>query len=70
MDVEKVSKNRESPPFTKGGMSSIWEKGYQDILMLRELHVQMDNAVLSGYGWALDLAHPDKGIDLKHDNKQ
>lgn len=71
-DVEKVSKNRESnpplTPFSKGGLASpTFEKGYQDILKLRELHVQMDNAVLSAYGWGSDPAQPDKGIDLKHD---
>jgi methylase of polypeptide subunit release factors len=37
------------------------------ILKLRELHVQMDVAVLDAYGWGFDSAQPDKGIDLRHD---
>ena len=36
----------------------ICEKGYKDILKLRELHKQMDETVLKAYGWQdIDLAH-------------
>ncbi len=73
-DVEKVSKNRESnppsPPFSKGGVASpICEKGYHDIFKLRELHVQMDNTVLSAYGWTdITLAHDFYEVDYLPEN--
>jgi Eco57I restriction-modification methylase len=40
-DVEKESKQP----------TAVCEKGYRDILKLRDLHVEMDNTVLSAYGW-------------------
>ncbi len=73
-DIEKVSKvrgsNPPSPPFSKGGQTSpISEKGYHDILKLRELHVQMDNAVLSAYGWTdITLAHDFYEVDYLPEN--
>jgi len=44
-----------------------FDEAVQGILKLRELHVQMDEAVLDAYGWGFDSAQPDKGIDLRHD---
>ena len=52
-----------------GVVSPISEKGYQDILKLRELHVQMDNAVLSAYGWTdITLAHDFYEVDYLPEN--
>ena len=57
--IEKVSKQP----------TTICEKGYQDILKLRELHVEMDNAVLSAYGWTdLNLAHDFYEVDYLPEN--
>jgi hypothetical protein len=39
----------------------------QGILKLRELHVQMDEAVLEAYGWAHDDTKWGKAIQLRHD---
>jgi hypothetical protein len=39
----------------------------QGILKLRELHVQMDEAVLEAYGWAQDDAKWGNAIQLRHD---
>jgi len=44
-----------------------FDEAIQGILNLRELHVQMDEAVLDAYGWGFDSAQPDKGINLRHD---
>jgi hypothetical protein len=58
-DIEKKSKQP----------SVIAEKGYQDILKLRRLHVEMDNAVLSAYGWTdLNLAHDFYEVDYLPEN--
>ncbi len=58
-DVEKTSKQP----------TAVCEKGYQDILKLRELHVEMDNAVLSAYGWTdINLAHDFYEVDYLPEN--
>ena len=58
-DLEKVSKQP----------TAICEKGYQDILRLRELHVEMDNAVLAAYGWTdINLAHEFYEVDYLPEN--
>ena len=50
-------------------MSPISEKGYHDIIKLRELHVQMDNAVLSAYGWTdITLVHDFYKVDYLPEN--
>jgi hypothetical protein len=49
IDIEKQSKQTRV----------ICEKAHLDILKLRELHVQMDQAVLEAYGW--------QDIQLRHD---
>jgi len=48
----------------------IVEQAYQDILKLRQLHKEMDEAVLVAYGWSKhseDPALAGSGIDLEHD---
>lgn len=58
-NIEKVSKQPKE----------VCEKGYQDILKLRELHIEMDNAVLSAYGWTdLNLAHDFYEVDYLPEN--
>ena len=63
-----------SPPLTggykgEGEAVPVAEKGYHDILKLRELHVQMDNAVLSAYGWTdITLAHDFYEVDYLPEN--
>jgi hypothetical protein len=44
-----------------------FDEAIQGILKLRELHVQMDAAVLQAYGWAQDDAKWGKAIQLRHD---
>jgi hypothetical protein len=44
-----------------------FDEAIQGILKLRELHVQMDEAVLDAYGWGFDSAQPENGIKLSHD---
>ena len=47
----------------------ICEKGYKDILKLRELHVEMDKAVLSAYCWTdINLAHDFYEVDYLPEN--
>src|SRR3990172_9737820 len=62
--------NQSPPLFLKRGqVSPISEKGYHDIFKLRELHVQMDNAVLSAYGWTdITLAHDFYEVDYLPEN--
>jgi len=55
--VEKVSK--QSP--------EVATDAYNDILKLRDLHRQMDEAVLAAYGWHEDSEHWGPAIDLRHD---
>nr|MBP9193957.1 hypothetical protein [Saprospiraceae bacterium] len=43
-----------------------FDEAIQGILKLRELHVQMDEAVLDSYGWAFDTAQA-PAIKLHHD---
>jgi len=58
-DVEKESKQP----------TAVCEKAYQDILKLRELHVEMDNAVLAAYGWTdLNFAHDFYEVDYLPEN--
>jgi hypothetical protein len=58
-NIEKVSKQ----PI------AVCEKGYQDILKLRDLHIEMDNAVLAAYGWTgLNLAHGFYEVDYLPEN--
>ncbi|MHB8880001.1 MAG: Eco57I restriction-modification methylase domain-containing protein [Thermodesulfovibrionales bacterium] len=58
-NIEKVSKQP----------NGVCEKGYQDILKLRELHVEMDNAVLAAYVWSdLNLAHDFYEVDYPPQN--
>ncbi|MGO9952122.1 MAG: Eco57I restriction-modification methylase domain-containing protein [Dissulfurispiraceae bacterium] len=58
-DVEKASKH----------LNRVCKNAYQDILKLRELHVEMDNAVLSAYGWIdLNLAHDFYEVDYLPEN--
>ncbi len=57
--VEKASKQDE-PTATQA---------YEDILHLRQLHKQMDNAVLTAYGWTgIDLAHNFYDMDYLPEN--
>ncbi|MBK9460606.1 MAG: hypothetical protein IPN94_14545 [Sphingobacteriales bacterium] len=45
-----------------------FNEAIQGILKLRELHVQMDEAVLDAYGWSPHLASPEGGgINIRHD---
>lgn len=58
-DIEKVSKQP----------TPVCEKGHKDILKLRELHVEMDNAVLYAYGWTdLKLTHDFYEVDYLPEN--
>ena len=58
-DIEKESKQP----------TAVCEKGYHDIIKLRELHVEMDNAVLSAYDWTdLNLAHDFYEVDYLPEN--
>ncbi len=41
--------------------------GYEDILKLRDLHREMDEAVLATYGWHEDSENWGPAIDLHHD---
>lgn len=51
---------------TPGAIS--FEEAIQGILKLRELHVQMDDAVLDAYGWRPSPSlPPGEGVELKHD---
>ncbi|MEW8439612.1 MAG: DNA methyltransferase [Candidatus Thiodiazotropha taylori] len=42
-------------------------EAYQNILKLRDLHRQMDEAVLTAYGWHEDSEQWGNAIDLRHD---
>jgi phage repressor protein C with HTH and peptisase S24 domain len=57
-----------SPEVASGSTQilSIFQKGELDILKLRELHRDMDNAVLTAYGWDKESAYGPP-IDLRHD---
>lgn len=45
-----------------------FEKAIQGILKFRELHMQMDDAVLDAYGWRpTPSLPPGEGVELKHD---
>jgi hypothetical protein len=55
--VEKASKQN----------AGIAAEAYQDILKLRNLHRQMDEAVLAAYGWHEDSSNRGPAIDLRHD---
>lgn len=55
--VEKASKQN----------TEIAAEAYQDILRLRELHRQMDEAVLAAYGWHQASEKWGSAIDLRHD---
>ena len=55
--VEKASKQS----------AEIAAEAYQDILKLRDLHRQMDEAVLAAYGWHEDSEKWGSAIDLRHD---
>lgn len=58
-NIEKESKQ----------LTGVCEKGYQDIMKLRELHIEMDNTVLSAYGWTdIDLAHDFYEVDYLPEN--
>ena len=53
----------------EGEASPRSEKGYHDIIKLRELHVQMDNDVLSAYGWTdMNLTHDFYEVDYLPEN--
>ena len=55
--VEKASKQS----------AEVAAEAYQDILKLRDLHRQMDEAVLAAYGWHEDSEKWGPAIDLRHD---
>jgi len=58
-NIEKVSKQP----------TAVCEKGYANILKLRELHGEMDNAVLAAYGWTdIALAHDFYEVDYLPEN--
>ena len=58
-DIEKESKQP----------TALCERGYRDILKLRELHVEMDNAVLSAYDWTdINLGHDFYEVDYLPEN--
>lgn len=44
-----------------------WEEAVKGIVELRQLHKQMDEAVLEAYGWHIDNEKWGKAIDLRHD---
>lgn len=44
-----------------------WEEAVIGIVELRQLHKQMDEAVLEAYGWHIDNEKWGKAIDLSHD---
>lgn len=59
VDIEKHSKQPRE----------VCEKAQQDILKLRELHVQMDQAVLEAYGWQdIQLSHNFYEVDYLPEN--
>jgi hypothetical protein len=60
--VEALKKHLEKTPGTIP-----FDEAIQGILKLRELHVQMDEAVLEAYGWAHDDTKWGKAIQLRHD---
>jgi hypothetical protein len=55
IDLKQYKLNKESinliKHFQKGGPTISLREAIQGILKLRELHVQMDEAVLAAYGW-------------------
>ena len=55
--VEKASKQNPE----------VAAEAYNDILKLRDLHRQMDEAVLAAYGWHENTEKWDPAIDLRHD---
>ncbi len=58
-DVEKSSKQP----------TTACEEGYKDILKLRELHIEIDNAVLSAYGWTdINIIHDFYEVDYLPEN--
>lgn len=58
-DIEKASKQE----------TAICEVAYEDILSLRQLHKQMDEAVLEAYGWQdIDHAHDFYEVDYLPEN--
>jgi methylase of polypeptide subunit release factors len=63
LDLKSFKFNKESlnliKHFLKGEPNITLEQAVQGILKLRELHVQMDEAVLDAYGW--------NDIQLRHD---
>lgn len=63
MDLKKFKFNKESlnliKHFLKGEPTITLQEAIHGILKLRELHVQMDMAVLDAYGW--------NDIQLRHD---
>lgn len=60
-EVSKLIKHLEKTPNTIS-----FNEAIQGILKLRELHVQMDEAVLAAYGWATD-SEDGPAIQLRHD---
>jgi N-6 DNA Methylase len=60
--VVALTKHLEKTPSTV-----TFNEAVQGILKLRELHVQMDQAVLEAYGWARDDTKWGKAIQLRHD---
>ncbi|MEI9918957.1 MAG: DNA methyltransferase [Bacteroidota bacterium] len=59
VDIEKQSKQSRN----------VCEKAHLDILKLRELHVQIDNAVLEAYGWPdIHLLHDFQEVDYLPEN--
>jgi hypothetical protein len=59
--VAALQKHLEKTPNTIS-----FNQAIQGILKLRELHVQMDEAVLDAYGWRFDTAQQ-RDIALRHD---
>ncbi|HRP90952.1 MAG TPA: hypothetical protein PKX92_13055 [Edaphocola sp.] len=66
-DKQVAALQKHLDPATGGAPNTIsFKEAIQGILKLRELHVQMDEAVLDAYGWRFDSAQrPD--IELRHD---
>ncbi len=62
--VERASK-QSSELATKAYQEGV-SQAYQDILKLRGLHLQMDEAVLDTYGWHEDSEKWGNAIDLRH----
>ena len=62
LNVEKVEK-------VSGKPADIAQQGYEALLKLRELHVEMDTAVRDAYGWTeLDLEHGFHDLDYLPEN--